>query len=165
MATIRERQPGVWEVRAFTGRDEHGRPTQVSRTVKGNKRAAQRLAGSLDSRPAKRAAGRSVADVLDAWAEVSDATWAAASRRDQRSRIRFILADAISAVAVARLGVADIERWHARMRKAEVGETAIRSRHAVLRASLAQAVLWEWIPPTRPRRRGCASPSRRPARR
>ena len=52
MATIRERQPGVWEVRAFTGRDERGRPTQVSRTVKGTKRAAQRVAASFDSRPA-----------------------------------------------------------------------------------------------------------------
>jgi integrase len=146
MATIRERQPGVWEVRAFTGRDERGRPTQVSRTVKGTKREAQRVAASFDSRPTTRAAGRTVADVLNAWAEVSDATWAASSRRDQRSRIRSVLADPISAMAVARLGVADIERWHARMRQSKVGETAIRSRHAVLRAALAQAVRWEWIP-------------------
>jgi integrase len=146
VATIRERQPGVWEVRAFTGRDERGRPTQVSRTVKGTKRAAQRVAATFDSRPTTRAAGRTVADVLNAWAEVSDATWAPSSRRDQRSRIRSVLADPISDMAVARLGVADVERWHARMRKSKVGETAIRSRHAVFRAALAQAVRWEWIP-------------------
>ena len=42
MATIRERRPGVWEVRGFTGRDERGRPTQVSRTVHGGKRDALR---------------------------------------------------------------------------------------------------------------------------
>jgi integrase len=104
------------------------------------------VAPSFDSRPTTRAAGRTVADVLNAWAEVSDATWAASSRRDQRSRMRPILADPIAAMAVARLGVADIERWHARMRKSKVGETAIRSRHAVLLAALAQAVRWEWIP-------------------
>ena len=108
------------------------------------------MAASFDSRPTTLAAGRTVADVLNAWAEVSDATWAASSRRDQRSRIRSVLADPISAMAVARLGVADIERWHARMRKSKVGETAIRSRHAVLRAALAQAVRGSGSLPTRP---------------
>jgi integrase len=86
-----------------------------------------------------------VADVLKAWVEVSEATWAAASRRDQGSRVRLVLADPIAAIPVARLGVADIERWHARMRVARVGETAIKGRHGVLRAALAQAVRWEWI--------------------
>ena len=28
---MREKRPGVWEVRALTGRDERGRPTKVSR--------------------------------------------------------------------------------------------------------------------------------------
>ena len=46
---------------------------------------------------------------------------------------------------VARLGVADVERWHARMRKTGVGEAAIRCRHSVLRAALAQALRWEWV--------------------
>jgi integrase len=146
MATIRERQRGVWEVRVFTGRDDSGRPTQVSRTLKGTKRDALRLAASLESRPATHAAGRRVGDVLNAWVEVSEATWAEASRRDQCSRVRSILADPIATVPVARLGVADVERWHARMRHLKVGETAIRSRHAVLRAALAQAVRWEWAP-------------------
>jgi integrase len=46
---------------------------------------------------------------------------------------------------VARVGVADIELWHARMRKQKVGESAIRCRHAVLRAALAQALRWDWV--------------------
>ena len=33
MATIRQKRPGVWEVRVFTGRNADGRPTQVSKTV------------------------------------------------------------------------------------------------------------------------------------
>ena len=51
----------------LTGRDEDGRPTQVSRTVRGGKRDAQRVAPALTARPAPRIAGRTVADVLDAW--------------------------------------------------------------------------------------------------
>jgi hypothetical protein len=40
VATIREKRRGVWEVRVFTGRDDTGKPTQVSRAVQGNKRSA-----------------------------------------------------------------------------------------------------------------------------
>ena len=75
MATIREKRPGVWEVRVFTGRDAAGRPTQVSRTVEGGKRAALRLANQIEAKPPSRAAGRTVADVLDAWREVNEPVW------------------------------------------------------------------------------------------
>lgn len=145
MATIRERRPGVWEVRVFTGRDESGRPVQTSRTVRGTKRDAIRVAAAFDSRPATHAAGRTVADILNAWVEVNQDTWAESSRRDQEGRVRKVLADPIASMPVSRLGVADVERWHAQMRRAGVGETAIRSRHSVLRAALAQAARWEWI--------------------
>src|SRR5919109_4163585 len=117
MATIRERRPGVWEVRAFTGRDERGLPTQVSRTVHGTKRDAQRVAAELTLRPSS-AARRTVADLLDLWIEHNEATWAPSSRRDQVSRAALVKADPIGGIAVARLGVADVDRWHARLRRA-----------------------------------------------
>ena len=145
MATIRERKPGVWEVRVFAGRDTSGRPVQTSRTVRGTKREAMRLAASFDSRPATHAAGRTVADILNAWVEVNQEVWAESSRRDQEGRVRKVLADPIALVPLSRLGVADVEQWHARMRRAEIGELSIRNRHGVLRAALAQAVRWEWI--------------------
>jgi integrase len=145
VATIRERKPGVWEVRVFAGRDNSGRPVQTSRTVRGTKRDAMRLAASFDSRPATHAAGRTVADILNAWVEVNQEVWAESSRRDQEGRVRKVLADPIALVPLSRLGVADVEQWHARMRRAEVGELSIRNRQGVLRAALAQAVRWEWI--------------------
>jgi integrase/predicted nucleotidyltransferase len=145
VATLRERKPGVWEIRVFTGRDASGRPTQVSRTVRGTKREAQRVAASLESRPPSNAAGRTVTDVLTAWRDVNQPVWAETTRRDYESRIARIESDPIAAMPVARLGVADVERWHARMRKTGVGEAAIRGRHSVLRAALAQALRWEWV--------------------
>lgn len=146
MATVRQKRPGVWEIRVFSGRDQFGRPTQVSRTVRGTKRDATRVANSLDARKPTRAAGRKVADLLAAWLEVNEATWTEASRRDNKSRVGQVFADPIAKIAVARLGVSDVERWHARMRHAGVGEAAIRGRHNALRAALAQAVRWEWVP-------------------
>ena len=145
MATLRQRRPGVWEVRVFTGRDEDGRPTQVSRTVSGGKREAQRVAAQLLAKPAPRIAGRTVADVLDAWIEASSPTWAPSTRRDNLSRLRLVSQDPIVKMQAGKLGVADIERWHARMRKAGVGESSILNRHRMLRSALSQALRWGWL--------------------
>jgi integrase len=145
VATVRQRKPGVWEVRVFTGRDERGRPTQASRTVRGTKREAQRVAASLESRAPSQAAGRTVADVLRAWQDVNEAVWSPATRRDYAGRVRAILTDPVADVGLGRVSVADVERWHARMRKATVGERAIRNRHSALRAALSQAVRWGWM--------------------
>ena len=67
MATLREKRPGVWEVRVFTGSNARGRPTQLSRTIRGGKRDALKLAAELEVGPGRASpAGRSVSDVLDA---------------------------------------------------------------------------------------------------
>ncbi len=145
MATVREKRPGVWEIRVFTGRDENGRPTQISRTFRGGKREALHEAARLETQPTANAAGRTVANVLDAWIELNESSWAESTRRDQRSRARRVAADRIGKVAIARLTVADVDRWHLRMRKAGIGEAAIRGRHIVLRAALQQAVRWGWL--------------------
>ena len=103
----------------FTGRDARGKPTQISRTVRGGKRDAQRVAVQLEGGPGRAAAaGRTVGVVLDAWVEHNSDTWAPSSARDQRSRVKAIkLDEALLRMPVARLSVADVERWHARLRR------------------------------------------------
>lgn len=145
MATVRERRPGVWEIRVFSGRDATGKPTQVSQTVRGTKREAQRVAARLESGPRVSAAGRTVADVLAVWRETNEAVWAESTKRDYAGRAKAIADDTIGRIAVARLGVGDVERWHARMRRAGVGADAIRGRHTALRAALSQAERWGWV--------------------
>ncbi|MGI8753639.1 MAG: tyrosine-type recombinase/integrase [Acidimicrobiales bacterium] len=144
MTTLRERRPGVWEVRVFSGTDAAGRPTQVSRTVRGTKKDARRVAAELTLKPSN-AAGRTVGDLLAAWLEVNADTWAPSTRRDQTSRAERIRTDPIGRLPLARLAPADIDRWHGRLRRAGVGEAALRNRHVVLRAALAQAVRWSWL--------------------
>ncbi len=113
MATIRERRPGVWEVRVFTGADARGRPTQMSRTVRGGKRDAQKLAAQLETNAGDaKPAGRLVADVLDEWVKQNLDTWAPSSARDQQSRVRSIKKDPIARLSLSRLSVGDVERWH-----------------------------------------------------
>ena len=145
MATLRERKPGVWEVRVFVGNDERGRPKQVSRTVRGTKRAAQRAAAELTVAPPAAADGRTVADALEAWIETHAPTWAASTVRDQTSRASLVKADRIARMQLVRLTVADVDRWHTRVRAAGVGESSLRNQHLVLRASLSQAARWGWV--------------------
>ena len=145
MATIRERKPGVWEVRAFTGSGPTGAPTQVSRTVRGTKKDALRVAAELTLAPAARAEGRTVTDVMDAWVRKHDATWAPASRRNQLSRVARINGDRIARLSVGRLTIEDVERWHARIRDEGLSDVSIRNLHGVLRAALNQAVRWAGV--------------------
>ena len=145
MATLRERAPGVWQVRVFTGRNDHGRPTQVAMTVRGTKRDALREAAKLEATPRRSAGGRTVGDVLHAWLEHNEGSYTPASLRDQESRVCQVEKDPIVNVAIARLGVVDVDRWLTRMRRAGVGESAIHNRLVVVRAALQQAMVWGWI--------------------
>jgi integrase len=144
VTSIREKRPGVWEVRVFTGRDAKGRPTQVSKTVKGSKRAAERVAAELMLQPAM-SAGRTVAEVLEIWFEHNRSTWTPQSERDQRSRVAQVKKDPIASMRLARLGVADVERFHDRLRRAGAGDGSVRNQHQALRAALTLAMRWGWI--------------------
>jgi integrase len=112
--------------------------------VHGTKKDAQRVAAELSLKPSK-AGGRTVAELLDAWFELNEAGWAPATVRDERSRAELIKTDAIGRIALARLTVADVDRWHTRLRRTGIGDAGIRNRHVVLRAGLAQAVRWGWV--------------------
>ena len=145
MATFRERSPGVWEVRVFVGRDPRGKPVQVSRTVRGTKRAAQKVAASLTVEPPAPEGNRTVAEALDEWLEVSGPTWAVSTLRDQTSRVSLVKRDMIARMVIGRLTVVDVDRWHARLRSKGVGESSIRNQHLVMRASMSQAARWGWV--------------------
>jgi hypothetical protein len=92
LATLRGKKPGVWEVRAVTGRiGLAGRPRSAGPCI-GTKKDAQRVAAGVSVKPSK-SGGRTVAELLDAWLELNEATWAPATVRDERSRAELIKAD------------------------------------------------------------------------
>lgn len=65
--------------------------------------------------------------------------------RDQTSRASLVKADKIARSPLGRLTVADVDRWHTRLRAAGVGESSLRNQHVVLRAALSQAARWGWV--------------------
>jgi len=145
VATVRERSPGVWEVRAFTGRDAQGRPTQVSRTVRGAKRDATRVAAELTVRRSSGGAKVTMAELLDLWTEQNEPAWAVSTIQNQKSRVAMVKTDPIAKIRLVRLTAVDVDRWHARLARAGVGEGSIRNQHQTLRAAVTQAVRWGWV--------------------
>ena len=130
----------------FLGRDENGRPVQVSQTVHGGKKEAVRVADEIASRSVPpKASRRTVTDVLEAWRVHKEPTWVVYTRRDQATRTRAIGEDRLGKISLTKLTVADVDAWVTRMRKAGVGESAIRNRLQALRAALTQAEGWGWI--------------------
>ena len=60
--------------------------------MRGTKRQAQRVAAELTVAPPSPSAGRTVADALDAWLEISNPTWAISTVRDHTSRVSLVKA-------------------------------------------------------------------------
>ena len=133
----------MWEVGVVTGTDARGKPTQTSRIVRGTKRDAERLAASLEVGAGSASpADRKVSDVLDAWVDQNLDTWAPVSARDQQSRVRSIMKDKIANTPIAQLSIADVERWHTRLRRDGMQDAGIRNQHGALSAAFGQALRW-----------------------
>lgn len=145
MSSLREREPGVWEVRVFVGRGRDGKPRQVSRTVRGSKRAAEKVAAGLTVEAPTSEGTRSVAQLLDLWQQLNAPRWRPASAINQASRARLIAAGPLGRRSVTSLRVEDVDRWALQQRAAGVGEASLHNQLTVLRAAFAQAVRWEWI--------------------
>lgn len=143
VATVNERQPGVWFARVFlppTAVGERGR--QVGKSFRGSKKAvraeiAEWEAGLRGTAPAT--VGATVADLLRLWHEAKAFDWQPTTARDYRSRVGLINRD-IGNVRLLDLDPFRIDAWIAQMRRKGVGEGAVRSRVSALRAALSWGI-------------------------
>lgn len=142
---MREKRRGYWEVRVFVGYDDNGKPIQMSKTLRGTKKDANRVAAQLTLKPTPAAGRRTVAELIDAYVMHKTPTWAIQTQHGNEGRAKSIKRDAIAAMSVARVGVSEVDAWHLRLRRRALGEGAVRNQHSFLRAVFQQAVRWEWI--------------------
>ena len=63
-------------MRVFAGYDDNGKPMQMSRTLRGTKKDAQRVAAQLTLKPTPAAGRRTVAELIDAYVKHKTPTWA-----------------------------------------------------------------------------------------
>lgn len=140
MASLREREPGVWLARTFLPPTaEHPRGRQVGKTFRGGKKAVRTAVAAWEAElrgTAPSTVGATVADLLGMWQEAKAAEWEPTTTRDVRSRCKLIASD-IGGVRLGDLDPLGIDAWIARMRRSGVGEGAIRSRVGALRSALS----------------------------
>ena len=148
--TKRKRSEGVWELRAYVGRDPvTGNPRQVSKTFRGSAREAdealrdlieQQVPGRSDG------AGATVGQLLDAWlSECERMDLSPTTLRVYRTQIEHTVRPALGSIKVQRLGAKDLDDLYRAMKEKGSSPKTVRNHHALLSAALHQAVRWGWV--------------------
>ena len=112
--SLRERQPGVWQVRVCAGRSPvDGQWRYVTKTVRGGKREAQRVAAELIAEVEQGLAPLvrgTVAQLLDHWLLHLQSQGRAASTLERyRSAVKANIGPALGHLQLSDLGPADID--------------------------------------------------------
>ena len=149
--SMRERRPGVWELIVQLPRDSTaGRHRQISRTVHGTKRDAQRALAALVTEVSAgkvNASGTTVAALLARWVAQVEGDLSPTTMREYRRLIAKRISPDLGGLALRRITAQRLDAYYAVLTKEHgLSAATIRHVHAVLRGALGQAVLWGWIP-------------------
>jgi integrase len=146
---MRERSPGHWELRAYVGRDDRGRPIQRTRSFRGGKRQAQaqlaKLVAEVEAKGVPLSGDVTVAELLDRWLEHIGPQREPGTIRGYQSTARRVKA-VLGTVKVSKLTAQHLDRAYRDWQAQGLSAGTVRHAHAVLAAALHQAVRWELIP-------------------
>jgi len=158
--TIEQRGPGKWRFRVFVGTDPvTGNPRQLSKTVEArNLTEAQRKLRTWQQELEEIAAAEepesqaiTVRTLIDEWLRHSQTRGRAPrTLHDARRSAETVIFPEFGDLPITDLTPRLLDEWY---RKLATGEgrarslkaTSIRRHHAILSASLSQAVRWGWI--------------------
>lgn len=159
MGTARERQPGVWEVRVYVGRDPVTQvPKQVSRVVRAGRptrtgrppKAVVDAMRQLETEAAKGRLGGTTATVgvlLDRHLEQLERKGLSPKTlHTYRKYIDNAIRPVLGRRPVQRLTAWDLDALYATLAEAGKSPSTIRQQHAILSGALKQAVKWGWCP-------------------
>lgn len=145
--TMRERRPGVWEVRVYVGKDQVSQaPRQVSRTVRGGKRAASTALAALVTEAQKGQVGGTNATVeylLKHYLERKGL--AATTLHNYRSLVTNRVGPLLGSRSVRKVTPWDLDSIYAAMAEEGLATSTIRQVHALLSGAFGQAVRWGWV--------------------
>ena len=151
--SMRERSPGVWELRVFLGEDRvTGNKRYLSRTVRGGKRLATTTLARLvaaDDTPSNRRrlapAKLTLAELIDAHIErhpgspTTKTEYAAVHRRYIRPLV--------GRLPVAEVDAGILDSFYEYLgNERGLAPSTVRQVHAIIRGALSRAVKWGWLP-------------------
>lgn len=142
--SIRERRPGVWQLRAAAGTDPvTGRPRTITETFTGGSKDAQRrLAQLVALHGGQPSTDATLGYLLERWlatARIADST-----AGNYRTALKH-LPDRMYGVPLSKLGAHELDSLYRRLERDGVGTYTIRTLHAALSSALTQGVRWRWI--------------------
>ena len=148
--SLREKSPGVWEIRVALGRDPlTGSYRTVSRIVHGGKRKAQEEIARIVSSAANgkfQGTRANVRYLTEHWLEHLERLGRSPKTLEgYRSLIKNGIDPALGSIELAKLSASDIDRFYGLLQKKGLANNTIHHYHACLSAALHQAVRWGWI--------------------
>jgi integrase len=146
---MRERSPGHWELRAFTGSDPvTGRPRQATRTFHGTEKEAGKALSQLVSEVEHGKFDRTSATVgqlLDKWLEAAESSQRPRTLYENKRKIEGRIRPVLGSVRLDKLGAETLDAAYRGWLAEGLSPTTIRMYHAILSAACRQAVKWGWI--------------------
>jgi integrase len=147
---LRLLRSGVWEARINAGRDPiTGRRRQVSRTVYGTKRDAQRALNEMAveaDRGELSGTSATFGELCERWLEVASVELSPVTVRNYRDLLKNHITPALGNVPVSKIRTMDLDRlYYALQATRGVTPSTVRHIHSVIRRAFRQAVLWDWV--------------------
>ena len=155
---MRERSPGVWEIRVYLGRDPvTKRPRQLSRTV----RAGRPTATGKPPKAVREAAARFAIEAADIKPDATNATLSFLLDRHfemlerngrspqtlhgYRTYAKLHINPALGSKPVRALTAYDLDAFYGTLGAGGKGAATIRQAHAIISGALKQGVKWGWL--------------------
>lgn len=147
--SLRERRPGVWELRVGAGRDPaSGKYRQQHKTVHGTERQARRalaaLVGDVDGGRRPRATG-TLAELLAQWLAQAEADLSPSTMREYRRLVDRRILPALGARPLAKVTVVELEDFYRGLVRSGLGAGSVRQVHAIIRKAMTEAMRWGWV--------------------
>jgi integrase len=148
--SLRQKSPGVWEVRSETGRDPvTGRRRQKSRSVHGSKRDAQVVLNALVVEADSGSfIGRSTTfeQLCDRWLDQTENDLSPTTLRRYKNLLSKRILPALGDRPIHGIRTIDLDRLYLGLAN-DVGlaPATVRQVHSVIRRAFRQAVRWGWI--------------------
>lgn len=148
--TLREKSPGVWEVRFESARDPvTGQRRQLSKRVHGNKREAQKVLNTL---VAEAQAGRydgtssTFGELAAKWLTLIKNNLSPTTLRTYRSILKNHILPGLGDRPVNSIRPGDLDLLYQGLtHQVQLSPATVRQVHAIIRRALRQAVMWGWI--------------------
>lgn len=148
--TLREKYPGVWQVRYEGGRDPlTGRRRQLSQNVHGTKRQAQQVLNALvaEAEAGKRVSTTATfAQLSEKWLALAESDLSPTTLRRYKNLLSKRILPALGDRPVSSIKAMELDDlYQGLVRRVGLSPATVRQAHAIIRRSLRQAVLWGWI--------------------